>query len=135
MSSSRKHSSTYMLMRSKQHKFKQPAKPPEPPTPRTSVLGLDRLAREKRAASTSEDGDKKRQKTDSDKLFKGEAKNFLDLPLPYTTTLVPALPGPRPGHSRQRGDETPSHPGGLSEAGRKKLEQYRRNRDKQRGDS
>jgi len=58
-------------MRLKQHKFKQPAKPLEPPTPRTSVLGLDRLAREKRAASTLEDGDRKRQKLDSDKLFKG----------------------------------------------------------------
>lgn len=58
-------------MSSKQHKFKQPAKLPEPPTPRTSVLGLDRLAKEKRAASTSEDGDKKRQRLDSDKLFKG----------------------------------------------------------------
>ncbi|KAF9646831.1 hypothetical protein BDM02DRAFT_3099226 [Thelephora ganbajun] len=98
-----------------QHKFKQPAKPLEPPTPRTSVLGLDRLAKEKRAASTSQDGDRKRLKLNSDKLFK-----------------VPVLPGPRPGHSRQRGDETPSHPGGLSEASRKKLEEYRRNRDRQR---
>ncbi|KAF9792261.1 P-loop containing nucleoside triphosphate hydrolase protein [Thelephora terrestris] len=98
-----------------QHKFKQPAKPLEPPTPRTSVLGLDRLAKEKRAASALEDGGRKRQKPDSDKLFK-----------------VPALPGPRPGQSRRRGDETPSHPGGLSEAGRKKLEEFRRNRDRQR---
>jgi len=67
----RKCPGTYMLMPLKQHKFKQPAKPPEPPTPRTSILGLDRLAREKRAASALEDGDKKRQRLDSDKLFKG----------------------------------------------------------------
>lgn len=55
----------------KQHKFKPPARPLEPPTPRTSVLGLDRLAKEKRAASNLEDGDMKRQKLDSDRLFKG----------------------------------------------------------------
>jgi len=71
-----------MLMRSKQHKFKQPVKPLEPPTPRTSVLGLDRLAREKRAASISEDGDKKRQKLDPDKLFKGvKPRYFFFYPL------------------------------------------------------
>lgn len=56
-------------------------------------------------------------------------------PLSDTQISVPVLPGPRPRNSRQRGDETPSHPGGLSEAGRKKLEEYRRNRDRQRGDS
>ena len=122
-------------MRLKQHRFKQPAKPLEPPTPRTSVLGLDRLAREKRAASTSEDVDKKRQKLDSDKLFKGAEPIDASLVLSYTLTSVPALPGPRPGHSRQRGDETPSHPGGVSEAGRMKLEQFRRNRERQRGNS
>jgi pre-mRNA-splicing factor ATP-dependent RNA helicase DHX38/PRP16 len=126
-----------MLIRLKQHKFKQPAKPLEPPTPRTSVLGLDRLAREKRAALTPEDGDRKRQKLDSGKLFKGvePRDTSLNCPVAYTPAQVPALPGPRPGHSRKRGDETPSHPGGLSEAGRKKLEEYRRNRDRQRGDS
>jgi len=126
-----------MLMHSKQHKFKQPAKLLEPPTPRTSVLGLDRLAKEKREASTLEDGDRKRQKLGSDKLFKGvePGNSSFVCPLSYTLTQVPALPGPRPGNSRQRGDETPSHPGGLSEAGRKKLEEYRRNRDRQKGDS
>lgn len=60
-----------MLICLKQHKFKRPTRPLEPPTPRTSVLGLDRLAKEKRAASTLEDGDRKRQKLESDKLFKG----------------------------------------------------------------
>lgn len=34
---------------------------------------------------------------------------------------------------RQRGEETPSHPGGLSEMARKKLEEHRKNREKQRG--
>jgi hypothetical protein len=45
---------------------------------------------------------------------------------------VPALPAPR-SHQRQRGGETPSHPGGLSETARKRLEEHRRNREKQRG--
>ena len=34
---------------------------------------------------------------------------------------------------RRRGEETPSHPGGLSETGRKRLEEHRRSREKQRG--
>ena len=47
--------------------------------------------------------------------------------------LVPPLPQSRAGNLRQRGDETPSHPGGLSEIGRKRLEDYRRSRDKPKG--
>lgn len=38
-------------------------------------------------------------------------------------------------NQRQRGDETPSHPGGLSEVGKKRLEDYRRQREKQKGES
>lgn len=72
-------------------------------------------------------------RTNSSKVLDPEVLPSFTL-FPDTQTSVPALPGPRPRHSRQRGDETPSHPGGLSEAGRKKLEEYRRNRDKQRGD-
>lgn len=34
---------------------------------------------------------------------------------------------------RQRGEETPSHGGGLTAAARQKLEEYRRSRDNQRG--
>jgi hypothetical protein len=56
----------------KQHKFKQPAKPLEPPTPRTSVLGLDRLAKEKRTAAALNDGNRKKPRFDSgEPLFKG----------------------------------------------------------------
>lgn len=47
--------------------------------------------------------------------------------------LVPTLPAPRPTNLRQRGEETPSHPGGLSEIGRQRLEEHRRSREKQRG--
>ena len=50
-----------------QHKFRAPAKPIEPPTPRTSVLGLDRLAKEKReAAAALERSDHKRSRRDDD---------------------------------------------------------------------
>jgi len=83
MSKPRNNLGNHRLMHSKQHKFKQPAKPLEPPTPRTSVLGLDRLAKEKREASTSEDGSRKRQKLDSEKLFKGASlRDFLAFPHP-----------------------------------------------------
>ena len=47
--------------------------------------------------------------------------------------LVPILPASRSSNIRQRGEETPSHPGGLSEVGRQRLDDYRRNREKQRG--
>jgi pre-mRNA-splicing factor ATP-dependent RNA helicase DHX38/PRP16 len=51
-----------------QHKFRKPASL-EPPTPR---LGLDRLALEKRAASSQGDGNGKRQRLDSrEPHFKG----------------------------------------------------------------
>jgi pre-mRNA-splicing factor ATP-dependent RNA helicase DHX38/PRP16 len=53
----------------------------------------------------------------------------------YFSFLVPNIPTARGVNVRQRGDETPSHPGGLSEAGRTKLEEYRRNREKQKGQS
>jgi hypothetical protein len=56
-----------------QHTFRKPAKPLEPPTPRTSVLGLDRLAKEKRAAKTNaeDEGSRKKQRLDDDAVFKG----------------------------------------------------------------
>ncbi|KAI0791827.1 P-loop containing nucleoside triphosphate hydrolase protein [Abortiporus biennis] len=100
------------------HTFRQPAKPIQPPTPRASVLGLDRLAQEKRAAAAAAgDGSRKKPRLDggpSEPLFK-----------------VPALPALRSGQIRQRGEETPSHPGGLSETARKKLEERRRNRERE----
>jgi pre-mRNA-splicing factor ATP-dependent RNA helicase DHX38/PRP16 len=50
---------------SQQHTFRKPETPLEPPTPRVSALGLDRLAMEKRAAASQEDGNRKRQRLDS----------------------------------------------------------------------
>ncbi|KAJ7451099.1 hypothetical protein FB451DRAFT_1051752 [Mycena latifolia] len=101
------------------HTFRQPARPLEPPTPRGSILGLDRLAQEKRAAAATTgnmEGSRKKPRLDdgSEPFFK-----------------VPSLPV-RNDNQRQRGEETPSHPGGLSEIGRKRLEEYRRNKDRQR---
>lgn len=100
------------------HTFRAPAKPIEPPTPRTSVLGLDRLAEKKRAAAAKlEQDDSKRQRRPADDaVFK-----------------VPALPASRSINARHRGEETPSHPGGLSEGARQKLDAYRKNRDQRRG--
>ncbi|KAF5353632.1 hypothetical protein D9757_012458 [Collybiopsis confluens] len=99
-----------------QHTLRKPDKPLEPPTPRTSVLGLDRLAKEKRAAAANgEEGSAKRTKYDdgAEPVFK-----------------VPSLPVRN--NQRQRGEEIPSHTGGLTESGRKRLEEYGKHRDKQR---
>ncbi|KAF8554533.1 P-loop containing nucleoside triphosphate hydrolase protein [Imleria badia] len=104
------------LMRSDtRHTFRQPAKPIEPPTPRGSLLGLDRLAKEKRDQANAENGPRKKPRLDDDAVFK-----------------VPSLPPPRSGTSRQRGPETPSNPGGLSEIARQRLQEHRKNRDRQK---
>ncbi|KAJ7836345.1 pre-mRNA splicing factor [Mycena olivaceomarginata] len=107
-----------MMRADTRHTFRQPAKPLEPPTPRSSLLGLDRLAQEKRAAAANgnDQGSRKKPRLDDDSepFFK-----------------VPSLPV-RSDNQRQRGAETPSHPGGMSEIARKRLDEYRRNKDKQR---
>jgi pre-mRNA-splicing factor ATP-dependent RNA helicase DHX38/PRP16 len=59
------------------HTFKQPVRPMEPPTPRSSLLGLDRLAQEKRfeAANGNEGGARKKPRlVHVEPFFKG--KNF-----------------------------------------------------------
>ena len=53
------------------HTFRQPAKPIEPPTPRGSLLGLDRLAKEKRDQANAENGPRKKPRFDDDAVFKG----------------------------------------------------------------
>ncbi|KZT35459.1 hypothetical protein SISSUDRAFT_169695 [Sistotremastrum suecicum HHB10207 ss-3] len=101
----------------RQHTFRKPAKPIEPPTPRDSLLGLDRLAMEKRAALQNQNGEGSRKKPRLD----SDAPLFKVPSLPQSRTTV-----------RQRGEETPSHPGGLSESARARLEEHRRTRDRQR---
>lgn len=121
-------------MQQEPHTFRQPAKPLEPPTPRPSTLGLDRLASEKRAAAAQNGGDAKRPRLDSGGAqFKGELCLFSSYPLSRHIHPVPSLPASRISNARQRGEETPSHPGGLSKEGRNRLEEYRRKRDHQRG--
>ncbi|KAI1785395.1 P-loop containing nucleoside triphosphate hydrolase protein [Ganoderma leucocontextum] len=105
-----------LVRKDAKHTFRQPAKPLAPPTPRTSVLGLDRLAQEKRAANLANgEGSRKRARLDGD----GDEPVF----------KVPSLPASRSSHMRQRGEETPSHPGGLSEIARQRLEERRRARE------
>lgn len=99
----------------KRHTFRQPAKPIEPPTPRGSLLGLDQLAREKREQQASENGPRKKPRTNDDAVFK-----------------VPSLPTSRANTTRHRGEETPSHPGGLSDVARQRLDEHRKSRDRQR---
>ncbi|EJF55621.1 P-loop containing nucleoside triphosphate hydrolase protein [Dichomitus squalens LYAD-421 SS1] len=103
-----------LMRKDAKHAFRQPAKPLDPPTPRASVLGLDKLAQEKRAlaAQANGEGSRKRPKLDGD----GDEPVF----------KVPSLPASRTSHMRQRGEETPSHPGGLSEVARQRLEERRK---------
>ena len=71
--------------------------------------------------------------TTTTKLFL-KVQNFSEHSCPIPNYfIVPSLPTSRVSNLRQRGEETPSHPGGLSEVSRKRLEEHRRNRDKQRG--
>ncbi|KAF8494146.1 hypothetical protein F5888DRAFT_1848304 [Russula emetica] len=107
-----------LVQRNKQRVFRKPPAPLEPPTPRVSVLGLDQLPIAKRAASSQGDGNGKCQRLDSrEPRFK-----------------VPSLPASRMSHMCRRTEDTPSHPGGLSEEGRVLLEAHRRRRDhKQEG--
>ena len=51
----------------------------------------------------------------------------------FSPHTVPSLPASRIIHARQRAEDTPSHPGGLSKEGRVLLEAHRRRRDHQRG--
>ncbi|KAJ7795730.1 hypothetical protein B0H14DRAFT_101446 [Mycena olivaceomarginata] len=64
-----------MMRADTRHTFRQPAKPLEPPTPRSSLLGLDRLAQEKRAAAANgnDQGSRKKPRLDDDSepFFKG----------------------------------------------------------------
>ena len=53
------------------HAFRQPVRPIEPPTPRASVLGLDRLAQEKREAASGMARKKPRLDNDDEPIFKG----------------------------------------------------------------
>ncbi|KAI0353162.1 P-loop containing nucleoside triphosphate hydrolase protein [Trametes cingulata] len=105
-----------LVRKDARHTFKQPNRPLPPPTPRASVLGLDRLAQEKRAAAAAANGESSRKKARLDE--DGDEPHF----------KVPSMPASRLSHLRQRDEETPSHPGGLSDVARQRLDERRRAR-------
>jgi hypothetical protein len=88
---------------------------------------------EKRASS-SQDELRKRQRVDGQGLhFKGVYVRLSSNIGLSNGRKVPSLPTSRTSNARKRAEETPSHPGGLSEEGRVLLEAHRRRRDHQRG--
>ncbi|KAH9931272.1 P-loop containing nucleoside triphosphate hydrolase protein [Fomitopsis serialis] len=117
------------------HAFRQPAKLMQPPTPRASVLGLDRLAQEKRAAAaaaTNGEGSRKRAKLDdnSEATFKGEAY-FMHMVERSPTYSNSTESSDSHGKYPSTGEETPSHPGGLSDTARNRLDEFRRRRERE----
>lgn len=124
--------------------------------PQASLLGLDRLAAQKKAEAAAKrqleeegrgSGKKAKLTVEQDDdtgeapMFKGALRagralaerRGADLPLAPSTPppTVPALP-PRASNIRQRGPETPSHGPGLSSTAQQRLDEHRRQREKQR---
>lgn len=96
-----------------------------PGGPRASVLGLDRLAAEKRAQAAgikTEAPPMKRIKIEVEEDENGASTSG-------GVFKVPALPIKREA-ARVKPEDTPSHGGGISESARSKLEAYRRERNK-----
>lgn len=96
-----------------------------PATPRSSLLGLDRLAAEKRAQAAgvkTEPPPTKRIKIDIDEQEDASSSSG-------GVFKVPAMPVKRES-ARVKPEETPSHGGGISDSARSKLEAYRRERNK-----
>ena len=111
---------------SNRHVFKAPA------APRSSLLGLDKLAEAKRSADKTHNGSsqdsRKKARLDTlnydlvDDNQQGESRS-------QPSFKVPSRPASSASaHLRQRGNETPSHSGGLTDSARQKLQEYRRSR-------
>ncbi|CDR99473.1 hypothetical protein, partial [Sporisorium scitamineum] len=119
------------------HVFKAP---PSSSKPRQSLLGLDRLAAAKRAelgeSSSSNvaklNSSNKRQRISSMQL--SHLEDDLDSPAPASAPVEPVFKVPSrlasaaQAQMRPRGNETPSHPGGLSHTAARRLEEHRRKR-------
>ncbi len=114
------------------HVFKAPTS-----KPKSSLLGLDRLAAAKRAESSSgsskETSSNKRPRVSGAQL--SHLEDDLDAPSPKAAASAnPVFKAPsRPAsaaqaQSRARGNETPSHTGGLSDSAARRLEEHRRKR-------
>lgn len=114
-----------------------------PQTPRSSNLGLDRLAMEKRKeAREKEEREAKRAKLsraadddrsrrdDGDARFK--SKSFIQYSefneLTSATLIVPSRPASHPANQRVRPEDTPSHGPGLSASAQARLDEHRRKR-------
>lgn len=97
---------------------------------------MDRLAEEKRreiASSSSSAQPRKRAKLDTlsyEDEHPDEPSTSSSAAPQFKVPSRPASSSTTLQQSRVRGDETPSHSGGLSESGRQKLEERRRNREK-----
>ncbi|TKY89108.1 hypothetical protein EX895_001639 [Sporisorium graminicola] len=113
------------------HVFKAPSSS----RPKQSLLGLDKLAAAKRAehsSSASPNSSYKRQRISNTQL--SHLQDDLDSPADATAPAEPTFKAPsRPAsvaqaQMRARGNETPSHSGGLSDTAARRLEEHRRKR-------
>ncbi|KAG0168178.1 DEAH-box RNA helicase prp16 [Apophysomyces sp. BC1015] len=100
------------------------------PAPRTSLLGLDELARKKRAAEAAKEAEKaseaekhaeKKVKLDSTSQWDEESLDMDDADVPKHRAQY-----------RSRRIETPSNPGGISEAALRRME-IRKRKDRNKG--
>ncbi|GAA6001990.1 hypothetical protein JCM10207_003027 [Rhodosporidiobolus poonsookiae] len=98
------------------HVFRQPA------LPGRSSLGLDRLAAEKRREreALEKKGPAKRIKYDDEDEGDGQQQQGGEFKMPARRSAPTAL--------RSRPDDTPSHPGGLSDTARARLAEHRAKR-------
>lgn len=99
--------------------------------PRSSLLGLDKLAEEKRREQADADLSRKRVRLDkidtdtpasssSSSLRADAVKAQFRVPSRSASSINSQI--------RQKGEDTPSHPGGLTETARQRLEAYKKSR-------
>ena len=105
---------------SDRHTFK-----PSIPTPRASMLGLDKLAETKRREAAERERELKRRRLEEEDDRREDRNGH------HVEFKKPSLPVNR--HFRERRLETPSNPGGLSEKALETLRAHREKRDNQRG--
>ncbi|SNX86271.1 probable PRP16 - RNA-dependent ATPase [Melanopsichium pennsylvanicum] len=103
--------------------------------PKASLPGLDRLAAAKRAELMGTSSrTSKRPRVSAAQLSHLDDGDITDSPIPKEVAAEPIFKAPsRPALAaqaqlRHRGNETPSHPGGLSDLAARRLEEHRRKR-------
>ncbi|UZJ51768.1 hypothetical protein CBS101457_001088 [Exobasidium rhododendri] len=101
-------------------------------TPRSSLLGLDRLAEEKKDRNGQEHVRKKPRMDMLDSTAEQSTHNST----PKPQFRIPSRPASSSTNQlRRREEDTPSHPGGLPETARQRLESYRKSRSTATADS